>query len=96
MRKRGVRGLLAGLVLSFAAAAAAQPVESLPGVLRDWVGWVREGHEFAACPMRNGSEFGEETAHDCAWPGELRVDADARGARFAQSWIVYARSAVPL
>lgn len=96
MRKGGVRGLLAGLVLSFAATVAAQPVESLPGVLRDWVGWVREGHEFAACPMRNGNEFGEESAHDCAWPGELRVDADANGARFSQSWIVYARSAVPL
>ncbi|HET7845230.1 MAG TPA: hypothetical protein VFL14_13830, partial [Xanthomonadales bacterium] len=101
MRKGGVRGLLAGLFvsglsLSFAATVAAQPGPELPGVLRDWAGWVREGHEFAACPLRNGADFGEEYAHECAWPGELRIDADERGARFAQGWVLYAPGPVRL
>jgi hypothetical protein len=63
----------------------------VPAVLEPWRGWVLHGHEDEACPARVG-----EGTTACAWPGELRIEADAGGARFTQRWTVYSRQRVPL
>lgn len=77
-----------GWLLMWVGSALAAPV---PPVLEPWQDWVLHGHEDRRCPAHAGSE---ETA--CAWPGELRIEADAGGARFTQRWTVYSRQAVPL
>ena len=80
-------GMLVALLLAMGNALAV-PV---PPVLEPWRGWVLHGHEEETCP----AQAGNGTAA-CAWPGELRIDAGADGARFTQRWTVYARRNVPL
>ena len=85
----------AALLLSCALHAQEAP-EKLPPLLRDWVEWVKHGHEEAACPLLVHHDGEGEGAHVCAWPGELALQASARGAKFTVRWTVYARGAVPL
>lgn len=84
------------LALSLSAPAPALDPAQLPAALRDWVPWVRDGHEALDCPLLVGQPPDGEGARACAWPGELQFEADAAGARFGQRWTVYARTAVPL
>ena len=76
------RGGVLGAML-WAASAWAAP--AVPPVLEPWRAWVLHGHEEELCPAR----VGDDTAQ-CAWPGELRIEADATGARFSQRWTTYA------
>src|SRR5436190_3633749 len=95
---RVLRSLLVLAVLGAALPAAASDDKSaaLPPALRDWVGWVRHGHEELACPMLSGGGADAGDSRVCAWPGQLAIAASDQGAHFTQRWIVYARGAVPL
>lgn len=98
MRRLSSYGSRLGIVLALSWSATATALEpaQLPSALRDWIPWVRDGHEARDCPLLVGQPAGEAGSRVCAWPGELALDADAAGARFSQRWTVYARSAVPL
>src|SRR3546814_6021872 len=78
-----IRIFLALVLLALAAPAAAAPRDiAIPPALRDWTGWVLHGHERELCPsLGRGSN-----SKACGWPGELQLDVDAGGARFAQRW----------
>lgn len=88
-----VRTFACALLCLLAAPAAAQ-APAIPDALEDWVGWVLEDADERACPML--VSVGDEIARECAWPGELSIEAGADGARFSQRWTVHAKSAVPL
>jgi hypothetical protein len=83
------------MLLAIPAAAEFDPA-TLPAALKDWVEWVRQGHEESACPLLVNLDADEEGSRACAWPGELSLAAGDDGARWSQRWTVYARSAVPL
>ncbi|NEV60889.1 NnrS family protein [Thiorhodococcus minor] len=75
---------------------SAQTTEvAIPPALRPWATWVLEqdpeGEDRRACPIS-----GPEGARICAWPGRLRLELDAAGGRFEQSWRLYAEDWVPL
>ena len=78
------------------ALALAQPVPDVPAALAPWRNWVLYGEEFRACPVRNGTLPGQAANHLCTWPGTLTLDVAAGGAKFDQTWTVYAESWVPL
>lgn len=84
--------MLAGLLGLGAAAAAAPP--DIPPPLRDWKAWVLHGQERQTCP--NIAPDGDARMPVCAWPGLLRIEADARGARFSQTWDMSVADRVPL
>jgi hypothetical protein len=79
-------GVLGAVV--WATGALAAPV---PSVLEPWREWVLHGHEAESCPARVGNGDTQ-----CAWPGELRIEVDAEGVRFAQRWSVDAEVSIPL
>src|SRR3546814_3478983 len=71
-----IRNVLALVLLVLAASVTAAPRDiAIPTALRDWTGWVLHGHEHELYPRVSGS------ATACGWPGELRLDVDAGGAR---------------
>ena len=74
----------------------AQPTPDVPAALAPWRNWVLYGEEYRACPVRNGTLPGQPANHLCAWPGTLTLDVAAGGAKFDQTWTVYAESWVPL
>lgn len=86
--------LLAAAITSMQAASGQTP--DLPEPLAPWRDWVLYGEEFRACPVRNGRAPGEVASHVCGWPGLLSLDVRAGGARFAQTWTLYAEEWVPL
>jgi len=61
----------------------------IPPVLEPWREWVLAGHPEIACPLVDG-------AAACAWPGELQVQADDTGGRFAYAVTVDRRLGLPL
>lgn len=94
MRSRIVAGISVLLCLVLTTVADAEV--AVPPTLSDWTGWVQHQQEFRACPLMLGETGESAEAFLCAWPGNLQIDADANGARFAQTWTVHATSAVPL
>ncbi len=62
---------------------------SIPDALKAWIPWVLErgpdGQDRRACPID-----GRDAARRCAWPGRLRLDLDATGGHFEQTWELYA------
>ncbi len=64
----------------------------VPAPLRPWVPWVLYGHDDWTCPR----QYDDPGRRYCAWPGELRLELDREGGRFAQTWEVYGRTRVPL
>ncbi|HRQ63758.1 MAG TPA: hypothetical protein PKZ76_02640 [Xanthomonadaceae bacterium] len=89
---------LGWVVLWWMLAGGGLPVHAVevPPALRDWQGWVLHDEEHRQCPVMLGQAVGPRHAHLCAWPERLRIEAGAEGARFRQTWIVYADSFVPL
>ena len=86
--------LLIAILLLTGVVGAAEP--AVPSPLDAWRGWVMKGQEFRACPLiagRNAAAVGDFL---CAWPGVLRLDADAQGATIAQRWRLDAEGWVPL
>src|SRR5258706_1926856 len=88
--------LLLLLLASSSLAHAAPEKPAWPNALRDWVDWVKLGHENELCPLLVDENGGSDEKRVCAWPGQLVIVAGERGARFSQRWTVYAKSAVPL
>ena len=86
------RLLLATCLAWGSLASMAQTPVPVPAALDDWRDWVLHPHPEAACPIRDGDEL----VSACRWPGELQLDVDAQGARFEQSWTLYAPQRVPL
>lgn len=84
-------GALALLASQMAFAEPLQP-RDVPPLLQPWIGWVLKGHESASCPFF----VGEKDSPQCAWPGALRLQANATGGTFAQTWQVYTRTWVGL
>ncbi len=74
--------------------ASAEPLQprDVPPLLRPWIGWVLKGHEFASCPFF----VGEKDSSQCAWPGVLRLQANATGGTFSQTWQVNTQNWVDL
>jgi hypothetical protein len=86
-----IRVLLVLVLLALAAPLTAAPRDiAIPPALRDWTGWVLHGHERELCPRVGGS------GKVCGWPGELQLEVDANGARFAQRWEMSQADWVPL
>ena len=69
---------------------------AVPEALDEWREWVLYGHEHRRCPFLYDSKAESAASFLCAWPGELRVEADAKGGAFEQRWTVYGRQWVPL
>jgi hypothetical protein len=92
MRKLGWAVLLGVLAVTLTPVAAVE----VPPALRDWQAWVLHGEEHRLCPVMLGQTVGPRHTHLCAWPERLRIEAGAEGARFGQTWTVYADSFVPL
>lgn len=70
--------VLAAGVACWPALASSQPFarESVPRALRDWIPWALDGSDDTLCPAVDGGAV-------CLWPGHVRLDATAKGARFA-------------
>ncbi|MFT3791513.1 MAG: hypothetical protein QM741_10610 [Rudaea sp.] len=81
--------------LAFAATSAPDDA-AIPAPLRDWRGWVLKDLDFRACPFLATPMSDDANGRICAWPGRLRLDADANGAAFALRWRVEAPSWVAL
>ena len=70
--------------------------ENIPEPLKPWTAWVLEGNEHLTCPSINNANYAEKSAHLCAWPGVLIIDANDSGATFEQHWQVLVESLIPL
>jgi hypothetical protein len=70
--------LLACVWCAAALGAQAQPFPraSVPRALQDWIPWALDGAEERVCPAVGGSAV-------CLWPGRVRLEATASGARFS-------------
>ena len=82
-------GLVAALV---AGALHAQLTVAVPAELEGWRDWVLHEKAYRRCPFRFDSAAAAADEFVCAWPGELRLEVDADGGRFEQSWAVYGDS----
>ena len=62
----------------------------LPEALLDWQQWVLKDKEYRNCPFF--FDRGAERKDDflCTWPGSLELRVGAQGARFEQTWTLYA------
>ena len=82
-----LRLVLLSLLLTTTAATAQDYV---PDELRDWQAWVLKDKEYRACPFYFNAGAQNRGDFVCAWPGRLQLSVTGSGARFAQSWTVYA------
>lgn len=93
---RSLLATAAALLLAFLTPADAQPLPpaaaSVPEPLRPWIPWVLGDVGPEACPFRHG----DAGLRQCAWPGPLKLDLTAEGARFEQTWWVDQATAVGL
>src|SRR5690349_11658757 len=65
----------------FAQAASAQAKPRVPEPLAPWVQWVLDGAPELGCPATEDGPL-------CEWPGQLRLELNARGGRFEQAaWV---------
>ncbi|MDR3086401.1 MAG: hypothetical protein LBU45_00365, partial [Azoarcus sp.] len=84
--------LAASLVCAGSALAAPPSAADIPDALKSWKAWVLHGQEARLCP----EVAGHFDRAFCAWPGELKLEAQQAGMLFSQSWDVRLESAVPL
>lgn len=93
-----LRSLISIGLLSAAWPVAAVELDParLPPELRGWVDWVEQKSPQRDCPLLTDGSADANLIRACIWPGVLSLDVDADGARFAQSFTVYAAGAVPL
>lgn len=76
--------LQSGLVLARSVA--------VPEVLLPWVDWALDDADRRACALADAGAGSPQ----CAWPGELSIELDAKGGRFEQSWTLQAEQWVPI
>jgi len=97
MLRSSLRCLALLILCNFAFAVAPAPDDAaIPSVLRDWRGWVLKDLDFRACPFLATQMQDDANGRICAWPGRLKLDADANGAAFALHWRVDAPSWIAL
>jgi hypothetical protein len=75
--------------------------DPIPPSLRDWRGWVLQGHEYRACPFVSAGYLSAgqpipANQFRCIWPERLTLSVDSRGGTFSQRWQVYTESWVTL
>ncbi|MDR3299834.1 MAG: hypothetical protein LBU43_07510, partial [Candidatus Accumulibacter sp.] len=85
-------GRLSWVVIGLVCAGNTLAAVDIPEALTPWKSWVLHGQESWLCPEVAGGHRPEF----CAWPGELKLEARADGARFTQSWEIQRESAAPL
>jgi hypothetical protein len=76
-------------LLALSAGAAAQ--DYIPDELRGWQKWVLKDREYRDCPFYFNRGAADRDDFLCAWPGALKLDATATGARFSQQWTVHGK-----
>ena len=64
----------------------------IPPALEPWQNWVNAKVMHRDCPKI----FNDHQTTVCFWPSQLAIDADGKGARWAQQVTVYEKSWVPL
>lgn len=76
------------------APALAVPLDpyTVPEPLRDWIPWVRYGHESRACPFL----LNDPGDRRCAWPLSLELNLNATGGTFSGFWRIYSATWVAL
>ncbi len=62
----------------------------VPDELQDWTRWVLKDREYRDCPFYFDRGAARRDDFVCAWPGRVQLQVDADGARFTQTWSVYA------
>ncbi len=82
-----LRLVLLSLLLTTTAATAQDYV---PDELANWRAWVLKDKEYRACPFYFNTGAQQRGDFVCAWPGRLQLAVTGSGARFTQSWTVYA------
>ena len=87
------RRLLLLLLLACTNVAAATPV---PPLLEPWRDWVLADEPWRRCAPLIDLGLDHQEGRICAWPGALRIEASATGARFSQRWTLQAPGLVPL
>ena len=60
----------------------------IPEELEGWQQWVLKDRAYRNCPFLYNAVPANPADFLCAWPGELRLDVTADGARFSQPWTV--------
>jgi hypothetical protein len=87
-----------GLCISLLVMGAALPAlavlsdEEIPDALTPWRSWVLHGQEERLCPGR----YDGGASARCQWPARLDLSITEDGGDFEQSWLIYAKSWVPL
>ncbi len=70
------------LLLAASPLMAGNPI---PEPLKPWTGWVMWDSPDVNCP----SPYNDAKTHLCVWPGELKIQASARGGSFSQEVRVF-------
>jgi len=81
------------LVLFLAPAVQAAEKVYIPKELEPWKKWVLEGQVKDACPFIGGRKAGQPA---CAWSSPLVLAANAEGARFSVTWVLYDEATILL
>ena len=81
------------VLVALATPLQAAPI-AVPEPLQPWRGWALQDDAFRECALVAGRMGQQADDFLCAWPGTLRIDADAGGAQFsvrvqvqADSWV---------
>ena len=77
-------------------AGASAQNQSIPPSLQPWEGWVLHGFAYRNCPFIAVGGQNQKGDFLCAWPGRLKIKADADQAAFSQHWDVEAPAWIPL
>ena len=78
--------LIAPFLLLVASSAFAQ--KYVPDELQGWQAWVLKDRDYLDCPFLFDRGATDRADFVCTWPGRLRLEVSANGARFSQQWTV--------
>lgn len=67
-------------------------LSSVPDPLKSWVPWVLDDIPDWNCPSR----YNDAQQKTCAWPGQLELKVDDKGASFTQTWQVFRTALIAL
>ncbi|MEY6432657.1 hypothetical protein ABC977_09590 [Thioalkalicoccus limnaeus] len=83
-------GMLVALAIGREAWPASLDPAEVPDALQPWIPWVLDEPDERLCPRRDDGQA------LCAWPGQLHLEIDRDGGRFAQRWHLLADAWVTL